>query len=362
MTNSERSSASAYAAAGVDRSRAAEAIARMKAHARSTFTPNVLADIGLFGGLFALDKEQYQEPVLVATTDSVGTKLKVAFMMNKHDTVGIDIVSHCANDVLAQGAQPLFFLDYIGTSQLDPEVMATVVAGIAEGCKQAGCALIGGETAELPGFYNAGEYDLVGMMVGVVEKSRLIDGRDIKVGDRVIGLLSSGLHTNGYSLARKLLFEVAGYTPDTVLPELGCTIGEELLKPHRCYVKPVLSLLNDPSIPQFPPCPVKGIAHITGGGLIENVPRILPPGCKASIGRGSWCEPEIFGVLQRLGNVPTEEMFRVFNMGIGLVLIVDAQHAPRMASQLMRSSGIPAPIIGRIDATDGAPTCEIVEV
>ncbi len=351
-----------YAAAGVNRSRAAEAIARMKEHARATFTPNVLADIGLFGGLFALDKEQYQEPVLVATTDSVGTKLKVAFMMNKHDTVGVDIVSHCANDVLAQGAQPLFFLDYIGTSKLDPDVMATVVAGIAEGCKLAGCALIGGETAELPGFYNEGEYDLVGMMVGVVEKSRIIDGRNIKVGDMVIGLLSSGLHTNGYSLARKLLFEVAGYTPDTVLPELGCIIGEELLKPHRCYVQPVLSLLANFPISQFPNFPIKGIAHITGGGLIENVPRILPQGCKASIGRGSWCEHEIFGVLQRLGNVPTEEMFRVFNMGIGLALIVDAQDARSLSSQLMISSGYPAPIIGRIDATDGEPLCEIVEV
>jgi phosphoribosylformylglycinamidine cyclo-ligase len=361
VQGSESERSSSYAAAGVNRSRAAEAIARMKAHARSTFTPNVLADIGLFGGLFALDKTQYQEPVLVATTDSVGTKLKVAFLMNKHDTVGVDIVSHCANDVLAQGAQPLFFLDYIGIGKLDPNVAASIVAGIAEGCQQAGCALIGGETAELPGFYNEGEYDLVGMMVGVVEKSRIIDGRDIKVGDMVIGLLSSGLHTNGYSLARKLLFEVAGYTPDTVLPELGCTIGEELLKPHRCYVKPVLSLLNDSPIRRFADSSVKGIAHITGGGLIENVPRILPQGCKASIARGSWCEQEIFSILQRLGSVPTDEMFRVFNMGIGLTLIVDAKDARDISSHLMQT-GQPAPVIGRIDATDGEPLCEIVGV
>lgn len=334
-----------YAAAGVDISAGNRAVELMKQAVRSTFTPGVLADIGGFGGLFALDVGQYRQPVLVAGTDGVGTKLKVAMLMDRHDTVGIDLVAMCVNDILVQGARPLFFLDYLAVGKLVPEKVAAIVAGIAAGCRQAGCALIGGETAEMPGFYGPEEYDLAGFAVGVVDKERIIDGRNVQPGDVVIGLASSGLHSNGYSLARRALLEVAGYGVDSYLPELGCTVGEELLKPTVIYVPVVLPLLEDG-------VPIKGMAHITGGGLVENIPRILPPGTAARLHSASWPVPPVFKLIARIGRVEQEEMRRTFNMGIGMVLVVNAGQADNVLSRLGRS-GVRAGVIGRIVPGDG---------
>lgn len=334
-----------YAAAGVDIAAGNRAVELMKQAVRSTFTPGVLADIGGFGGLFALDAGQYRQPVLVAGTDGVGTKLKVAMLMDRHDTVGIDLVAMCVNDILVQGARPLFFLDYLAVGKLVPEKVAAIVAGIAAGCRQAGCALIGGETAEMPGFYGPEEYDLAGFAVGVVDKERIIDGRNIEPGDIVIGLASSGLHSNGYSLARRALLEVAGYGVDSYLPELGCTVGEELLKPTVIYVPAVLPLLEDG-------VSIKGMAHITGGGLVENIPRILPPGTAALLHSASWSVPPVFELIARTGRVELEEMRRTFNMGIGMVLVVDAGQADGALSRLVRS-GVRAGVIGRIVPGDG---------
>ncbi|MGQ9557769.1 MAG: phosphoribosylformylglycinamidine cyclo-ligase [Desulfurispora sp.] len=334
-----------YAAAGVDIAAGNRAVELMKQAVRSTFTPGVLADIGGFGGLFALELGQYRQPVLVAGTDGVGTKLKVAMLMDRHDTVGIDLVAMCVNDILVQGARPLFFLDYLAVGQLVPEKVATIVAGIAAGCRQAGCALIGGETAEMPGFYGPEEYDLAGFAVGVVDKERIIDGRDIQPGDVVIGLASSGLHSNGYSLARRALLEVAGYGVDSYLPELGCTVGEELLKPTVIYVPALLPLLEDG-------VPIKGLAHITGGGLVENVPRILPPGTAVRLQSASWPVPPVFDLIARIGRVEQTEMRRTFNMGIGMVLVVDAGQADDVLSRLIQS-GVRAAWIGQIVPGDG---------
>jgi len=328
-----------YREAGVDIEAGYEAVAKMKKHVKSTFTPGVLADIGGFGGLFALNKEEYQEPVLVAGTDGVGTKLRLAFLMDKHDTIGIDAVAMCVNDIVVQGAKPLFFLDYLAVGKLVPDKVAEIVKGVAEGCRQSGCALIGGETAEMPGFYPVDEYDVAGFAVGVVEKSKIIDGSKIAVGDKLIGLASSGLHSNGFSLVRKVLLEVAECSLQEEVASLGKTLGEELLSPTRIYVKTVLSLLEEFDL--------KGIAHITGGGLIENVPRIIPEGKQAVIHSGSWDILPIFQLIQEKGNVPLEEMYKTFNLGVGLVIAVAQEQADAVLKKLA-GLGEKAYLIGEI--------------
>jgi phosphoribosylformylglycinamidine cyclo-ligase len=311
-----------YKAAGVDIDAGNETVRRIRSLARGTFTPGVLSDIGSFGGLFRLDRERYQEPVLVSSADGVGTKLKVAFMTGRHGTVGADLVNHCVNDVLVQGAEPLFFLDYLATGRLSPAVAEEVIAGVARACRENGCALIGGETAEMPGFYADGEYDIAGFIVGVVEKAKVIDGRAVLPGDVLIALPSAGLHTNGYSLARQVFFETAGWTPDTVVPELGMTIGDALLAPHRSYLGVVRPMIERDV--------VKGLAHITGGGITENLPRILPEGCAADVDLQGWTVPPIFQLLQQHGGIARDEMFRAFNMGVGLVIVCAARDAERV--------------------------------
>jgi phosphoribosylformylglycinamidine cyclo-ligase len=330
-----------YRASGVDIDAGNETVRRIKSLAKSTFTPGVLSDIGSFGGLFALDRERYQQPVLVASTDGVGTKLKVAFMTGRHDTVGADLVNHCVNDILVQGAQPLFFLDYLATGRLSPDVAEQVIAGVARGCRENGCALLGGETAEMPGFYADGEYDIAGTIVGVVEQSKIIDGRAIVVGDVLIGLPSAGLHTNGYSLARRVLFDVCGFAADSPIAELGTTAGDALLAPHRSYLAPVRPLMEAGV--------VKGMAHITGGGITENLPRILPEGTAAEIDRSSWSIPAVFRLLQHRGEIADDEMFRAFNMGIGLIIACAAPDEERMMSTLARA-GEHAIRLGRVTA------------
>jgi phosphoribosylformylglycinamidine cyclo-ligase len=322
-----------YKASGVDIDAGNETVRRIKSLARSTFTPGVLSDIGSFGGLFGLDRERFQEPVLVSSADGVGTKLKVAFMTGRHDTVGADLVNHCVNDILVQGAEPLFFLDYLATGRLSPAIAEQVIGGVARGCRENGCALLGGETAEMPGFYADGEYDIAGFIVGAVEKSKVIDGRAIVAGDALIALPSAGLHTNGYSLARRVFFEAAGWTPDTFVPELGTTIGDALLAPHRSYQKIVRPLL-DAGV-------VKGLAHITGGGITENLPRTLPDGCAAEINLRSWTVSPIFRLLQQRGGIPREEMFRAFNMGVGIVIVCASAEAQRVLN-MVALAGEPA--------------------
>jgi phosphoribosylformylglycinamidine cyclo-ligase len=315
-----------YRESGVDIDAGNETVKRIRSIARGTFTPGVLSDIGSFGGLFRLDRDRYQDPVLVSSADGVGTKLKVAFMTGRHDTVGGDLVNHCVNDILVQGAEPLFFLDYLATGRLSPAVAEQVIAGVARACKENGCALIGGETAEMPGFYAEGEYDIAGFIVGVVEKTRIIDGRSIVPGDVLIGLPSAGLHTNGYSLARRVLFEGAGWESDRFIPELGSTVADALLARHRSYLPQVRALLER----QY----VRGLAHITGGGITENLPRILPEGCAAEIDRMAWRVPPLFRLLQQLGRISDEEMFRAFNMGIGLIIVCAARDAQRVLNVL----------------------------
>jgi phosphoribosylformylglycinamidine cyclo-ligase len=314
-----------YRQAGVDIEAGDEFVRRITPLVRSTFRPEVLTDLGGFGGLFKFDAARYSEPVLVSGTDGVGTKLKIAFMTGRHDTVGIDLVAMCVNDIAVSGAEPLFFLDYFATGELSVGTAESVVKGITEGCRQAGCALIGGETAEMPSFYADGEYDLAGFAVGVVDRKRLIDGSAIRPGDAVVGLASSGLHSNGYSLVRRIFFDQERLTVDRVLPELGRPLGEVLLTPTRIYAKQVLALAEEFT--------VKGVAHITGGGLTENVPRVLPQGCTARIRRGSWAVPPIFAALAQRGGVESEEMHRVFNMGIGLVLVVPADQVERVMAR-----------------------------
>jgi phosphoribosylformylglycinamidine cyclo-ligase len=315
-----------YRQSGVDIDAGNETVRRIKALARGTFTPGVLSEIGSFGGLFALDRDACREPVLVSSADGVGTKLKVAFMTGRHDTIGADLVNHCVNDILVQGARPLFFLDYLATGRLSPDVAEQVISGVARGCRENGCALIGGETAEMPGFYADGEYDIAGFIVGVVDRARVIDGRTIRSGDAIVALPSAGLHTNGYSLARKVLFEAAGLACDTFVPELGATVGEALLAPHRSYWRSVSPLLERGQ--------VKGLAHITGGGMTENLPRILPAGCAAEIDRRAWQPPPLFSLLQRRGRIEDEEMFRAFNMGVGLMAVCDAGEAGSLLAAL----------------------------
>jgi phosphoribosylformylglycinamidine cyclo-ligase len=316
-----------YKAAGVDIDAGNETVRRIRGLARGTFTPSVLSEIGSFGGLFRLDRDRYQDPVLVSSADGVGTKLKVAFMMGKHDTVGADLVNHCVNDILVQGAEPLFFLDYLATGRLSPDVAEQVITGVARACKENGCALIGGETAEMPGFYADGEYDIAGFIVGAVEKSKVIDGRAVVPGDVLIAVPSAGLHTNGYSLARRVFFELAGWKPDTLVSELGTTIGEALLAPHRSYLNLVRPLIERDW--------VKGLAHITGGGLTENLPRTLPEGCAADIDLQAWTIPPIFQLLQKHGAITRDEMFRAFNMGVGLVIVCTSRDAERVINTLM---------------------------
>ena len=335
-----------YRTSGVDVDAGNEVVRRIRELARSTFTTGVVTDIGLFGSLFRLDVTQYREPVLVASADGVGTKLRVALLANSHGTVGVDLVNHCVNDILAQGAEPLFFLDYLATGRLAPAIAVDVVAGVAEGCRENGCALIGGETAEMPGFYGDDEYDLAGFIVGIVERRRVIDGSSIEPGDVLIGLPSSGLHTNGYSLARRIVFEGLGLTVDSHVPELGETVATALLRPHRSYLPLVRPLLATGLI--------KGIAHITGGGLTDNVPRVLSSGAGVEIDRGAWPVPELFGFLQRHGQVPDEEMLRTFNMGIGLVLVC-APDATDALRERLASSGEPgARVIGRVVPGSGS--------
>lgn len=314
-----------YREAGVDIDAGDEFVDRIKPLVRSTFRPEVLADLGGFGGLFRLQAKQYEDPVLVSGTDGVGTKLKIAFMMDRHDTVGIDLVAMCVNDIVVSGAEPLFFLDYFATGKLAVDKAQQVVAGIAEGCRQAGCALIGGETAEMPSMYAEGEYDLAGFAVGVVDKPKIIDGKSIKPGDAVLGLASSGLHSNGYSLARRVFFDKAKLGLQATLPELNRPLGEVLLTPTRIYAKQILALLRE--------FPIKGIAHITGGGITENLPRVLPDGVCARINRNAWPIPALFQALSQLGQVDRAEMFRVFNMGIGLILVVPAHLATPVLSK-----------------------------
>lgn len=303
-----------YKEAGVDIEAGNQFVQKIKPLVKATFRPEVMTEIGGFGGLFSLNTAKYKNPVLVSGTDGVGTKLKLAFLADKHDTVGIDLVAMCVNDIIVQGAEPLFFLDYLATGHLNPDKAAQIVAGIAEGCKQAGCALIGGETAEMPGFYSDGEYDIAGFTVGVVERDQIIDGSSITVGNKLIGIASSGLHSNGYSLARRIIFDRMGLTIHDQLPGLDSTVAETLLAPTKIYVRAVLNLLKDFRI--------NGIAHITGGGLTDNVPRILPKLCKASFKLDSWQRLPLFNLLEEAGKVEQFEMYRTFNMGIGMVLAV----------------------------------------
>lgn len=305
-----------YADAGVSIDNANRAVAKIREFARSTFNERTLTEIGSFGGMFSGAFPDLSEPVLVASADGVGTKLKIAFETDIHNTVGADLVNHCVNDILVQGARPLFFLDYFATGKLEPDVTASVVEGMARACKENGCVLLGGETAEMPDFYPPGEYDLAGFIVGVVDKARVIDGRNIEHGDVVLGLPSTGLQTNGYSLARKLFFEVGGYKVDSYIEELGTTVGQALLATHSSFLPQLRSLLDTGVI--------KGLAHITGGGFLENIPRILPEDVSVKIRRGTWPEPPIFGLMQKLGNVSEKEMVRTFNMGIGMVVICSA--------------------------------------
>jgi phosphoribosylformylglycinamidine cyclo-ligase len=332
-----------YRDAGVDVEAGYEAVRLMKEHARSTFNGHVLQDLGSFGGMY-----EYGDNVLISGTDGVGTKLKYAFVMDKHDTVGIDCVAMCANDVVCHGAAPMFFLDYIATAKLVPQVAADIVKGVAEGCRQAGCALIGGETAEMPGFYSSGEYDMAGFCVGSVPKSKLINGSGIKAGDKLIGLKSSGLHSNGFSLVRRII------TPDRrglsqYIDGLGKTLGEEVLTPTRIYVKTLLALMEKHEI--------KGAAHITGGGFIENIPRILPEGLGARIELGSWEMPPIFSLLVRDAHMRTEDAYNTFNMGIGMVIAVSPEHTSEVLNAAKELGESPF-VIGSVQGGKGVELCE----
>ena len=342
-----------YRDAGVDIDAGDEFVARISPLVRSTFRPEVLTDLGGFGGLFRLQAHRYAEPVLVSGTDGVGTKLKIAFLTDRHDTVGIDLVAMCVNDIVVSGAEPLFFLDYFATGKLALPKVESVLKGIAEGCRQAGCALIGGETAEMPSFYAEGEYDLAGFAVGVVDRPKIIDGRGIVPGDVLIGLASTGLHSNGYSLARRVLLDQAKLSMTSRLPELDQPLGNILLTPTRIYAKQVLALIQE--------CPVKGIAHITGGGITENLPRVFPSGVRAQVRRSAWSVPPIFQTIARLGQVEREEMYRVFNMGIGLILVVPASAAQSVVARAT-ALGDPACRIGTIvSATGAGPLVEYVD-
>jgi phosphoribosylformylglycinamidine cyclo-ligase len=328
-----------YKQSGVDIESGDAAVRRIRTIARATFTPGVLSDIGAFGGMFRFPSSRYADPILISSADGVGTKLKIAFLSGIHDTVGADLVNHCVNDILVHGAEPMFFLDYLATGRLDPEVAAQIVGGMGRACGENGCALIGGETAEMPGFYNAGEYDLAGFIVGVVDRERLIDGHGVSIGDRLIGLPSNGLHTNGYSLAREIVFEKLGLRFDSLLPEVGDTVAGALLRTHRSYLKCTRPLLERGL--------VKGMAHITGGGIPGNLSRILPEGVSARIEPDSWAVPPLFSVLQRGGDVPRGEMYRAFNMGIGLIVVAAPAEAD-LAMGILNDAGESPRAIGEI--------------
>lgn len=338
-----------YSEAGVSIDAADRAKERIKALARATFNERVLTEIGSFGGMFDARFPAMRAPVLVASADGVGTKLKIAFLTGIHHGVGRDLVNHCVNDILVQGARPLFFLDYIATGKLAPDVVAQIVEGVALGCRENGCALIGGETAEMPSFYADGEYDLAGFIVGVVDRDEIIDGRRIAPGDAVLALPSTGLHTNGYSLARKIFFDVAGWRHDTFVEELKMTVGEALLMPHTSYLRALEGLLDQRLI--------KGLAHITGGGLPGNVPRILPAGTSVRIARGTWPVPAIFSLMQRLGNVADDEMFRTFNMGIGMIVIVAPEDEPKVRAHV-ETCGQQCFTVGRVVSGERAVIIE----
>jgi phosphoribosylformylglycinamidine cyclo-ligase len=339
---------STYAGSGVNIEAGNDLVRRIKPHAQRTHTPGVLGGLGGFGALFQHDFSKYQEPILVSSTDGVGTKLKLAFLLNRHDTVGRDLVAMCVNDLICCGARPLFFLDYFATGKLSPEVGEQVVKGIADGCIEAACALVGGETAELPGFYSEGEYDLAGFTVGVVDKPKLIDGTSVQVGDVVLGLASSGLHSNGYSLGRRLLEPLGLNTFDA---HLGKTIGEALLEPTTIYVQPVLSLLDSVE--------VKAIANITGGGFYENIPRVLPQNVVAQIKRGAWSASPLFSMIQQQGQVAEREMFTTFNMGIGLVLVVARAEVAATVGHF-ETGGVKAFEIGEIVGGQGEAKVELI--
>jgi len=337
-----------YKSSGVDIDAGNETVRRIKRLAQSTFTPGVLSEIGSFGGLFKLDTAAWAEPVLVSSADGVGTKLKVAFMANQHTTIGVDLVNHCVNDILVQGAVPLFFLDYLATGKLSPDVAEQIVQGLARACKDNGCALLGGETAEMPGFYNDGEYDVAGFIVGAVDRARLIDGKTIAPGDVLLGLPSNGLHTNGYSLARKIAFEEMKLTVDEHVPDLGETIGQALLRPHRTYLPVIKPLLGSGLI--------KGMAHITGGGITDNLPRVLPPGTAARVNRASWRVPAIFRWLGESGRVPEYDLRRALNMGIGMILVVGKDDVEAVRKGLLNAGEANSMVIGEVVA--GEPSVD----
>ena len=336
-----------YRDAGVDIDTKGQFTTDIYSKMRTTFSPRVIENPDGFGGLFALNSrlKKYREPVLVSSTDGVGTKLKIAFMTGKHDTIGIDLVAMCVNDIIVLGAEPLFLLDYLASSKIVPGVLHDVLDGIVEGCRQAGCALIGGETPEMPGFYHEGEYDIAGFVVGVVEKDKIIDGKTIKPGDVVIGLSSSGVHSNGFSLVRKVFFDKAKMKVTQKLTKyaLSTTLGEELIKPTKIYVEPILKVLSKHKTKKI----IKGMAHITGGGLIENIPRILPDGCAVTLERSTWDVPKIFKIIQEIGNIDDQEMFHVFNMGIGMALIVSESNV-KTVLKAFEKAGEPGTVIGKV--------------
>jgi phosphoribosylformylglycinamidine cyclo-ligase len=334
-----------YKQSGVDIDAGNEVVRRIRSLARKTFTPGVLSEIGSFGGLFHLGAAGLADPVLVASADGVGTKLKIAFMTGIHSTIGVDLVNHCVNDILVQGAQPLFFLDYLATGRLDPDVAVQIVEGLASACRENGCALLGGETAEMPGFYADGEYDVAGFIVGAVSRDAVVNGQGIVPGDVLIGVPSSGLHTNGYSLARRIAFDMAKLDPSAVVPELGTSIATALLAPHRSYLPLIRPILGERII--------KGMAHITGGGITDNLPRILPAGTSAAIDRAAWPVPPVFQWLQRTGSIPDSDMLRTFNMGVGLIVACGARHESRLLELLAAGGERHAVRIGEIRAGGG---------
>jgi phosphoribosylformylglycinamidine cyclo-ligase len=339
-----------YKSSGVDIDAGNETVRRIKKLAKGTFTPGVLSDIGSFGGLFKLDTAAFREPVLVSSADGVGTKLKVAFMANRHRTIGADLVNHCVNDILVQGATPLFFLDYLATGRLSPDVAEQIVEGLARACTDNGCALLGGETAEMPGFYADGEYDVAGFIVGAVDRARIIDGRSITVGDVLIGLPSTGLHTNGYSLARKIAFEELKLNVDSHVPDLGETVGEAFLRTHRSYLQVIKPLLGGGLI--------KGMAHITGGGITDNLPRVLPAGTAARVNRTSWRVPTLFRWLGESGRVPEYDLRRSLNMGIGMILVAAPGDVDAVRKGLLDAGEANSVVIG--DIIKGEPEVQYV--
>jgi phosphoribosylformylglycinamidine cyclo-ligase len=327
-----------YRDAGVDIDAQDQALAKVKEMVRGTYTEGVLSDQGAFGGMFRVPKG-LRDAVLVASADGVGTKLKVAFLAGRHGTVGRDLVNHCINDILAQGARPLFFLDYLATGRLDPDVVADVIGGVANACTDQAVALLGGETAEMPGFYGDGEYDLAGFILGVVERRKILDGSAVRDGDVLVGLPSSGLHTNGYSLARKVFFDVLGLKPDDDVPELGRTVADELLEVHRCYLDPVWPIVEGGR--------VHAVAHITGGGITDNLPRVLPDGLRAVVKVGTWEIPPVFRLLAEKGQVPEDDMWRTFNLGVGMILVVDPKQLKKVL-KVLKEQGCPGFPMGNV--------------